>query len=344
MRKILVVDFGGIGDLVLAIPFLRGLKGAFPAAEIFLLCAARAGGILKGSPYVDKLFLSPLTPIALFKTGLKLRQMVFDLAINLMPMSTLGAAIKMFFFFFLINARQWVGRDSEGRGFFYDIRVSEPEMQREDEVALYGRIFKAITGGELDGRLEFHITEEGRREAEALLARERRFPQYPLVLVNPGSDWPSRRWPIDRYAEVVVRLGTLFTEVEFGVIGSENERSLGEFIKEKVGNRAFILSGKTSLDVLPAVIEKATLLLTNDSGPGHLAKAIGTPVVILVGPSHPAYLGTKDRAVVIHHPISCSPCLRFSCDKMACWEEISVDEVVEAIKGLLQRVLDERDR
>ena len=84
-KKIIVVDFGGIGDLVLAIPFLRGLKTIFPSSAVSILCAERTGMILKEQPYIDRLFLSPMTLLGFFKTGLQLRKKSFDMAINLMP-------------------------------------------------------------------------------------------------------------------------------------------------------------------------------------------------------------------------------------------------------------------
>jgi ADP-heptose:LPS heptosyltransferase len=337
--KIIVIDFGGIGDLVLSIPFLRGLKTAFPSSKVSMLCAERAGMILKGQPYIDKLFLAPITILGLLKTGLQLRKKRFDMAINLMPETSYFSAIKMYLLFLLINAQQWVGRNTEGRGFFYHIKVSEEEMQRENEVIFYGKILKAISDGTFDERLEFHISQANREKAGDLLSKERSFHKYPLVVINPGSDWPAKRWPIERYAEVVQRLNTSFPQVEFGVIGTQAESEMGFMIKKGVGENVFILSGKTPLAVLPAVLAKASLVLTNDSGPAHIARAVGSPVVILAGPSAPAFFSIqgKNESSVIYHPVSCAPCLRVSCDKMDCWKAISVEEVVEAISKILKK-------
>ncbi len=339
-KKIVVVDFGGVGDLVLAIPFFRGLKTIFPSSAVSVLCAERAGIILKNQPYIAKIFLSPITLRGLIKIGLQLRKKGFDIAINLMPETSFFSAIKMSLLFLLINARQWVGRNTEGRGFFYDIKVPEQKMQRENEVLMYGRILKAISDGDFDERLEYHISAANKKRAEELLSKERNFRQYPLVLINPGSDWPSRRWPIDRYADLVRRLKELFSNVEFGIIGTQGERELAYFIKEKCGERVFILSGKTTLEILPAVMEKASLLITNDTGPAHLARAVGAPIVILAGPSAPGYLFIKGRekSVLMQHLVSCSPCLKLSCDKMDCWNVLSVDEVLSATSEILRKV------
>jgi ADP-heptose:LPS heptosyltransferase len=339
-KKIIVVDFGGVGDLVLSIPFFRGLKKAFPSLTLSLLCAERSGIILKEQPYIDRLFLSSLKFRGLLATGLRLRKKRFDMAINLMPETSYLSAIKMYLLFLLINARQWVGRDTEGRGFFYHIKIPEKQMQMENEVVFYGKILKTISDKDYNEQLEFHISQENRKRGEELLAKERNFQRDPLVLINPGSDWPAKRWPVERYAEVVKKLIELFPTVEFGVIGTQDERELAQFIKKNVGDRVFILSGKTPLELLPTILEKASLMLTNDSGPAHIARAVGAPAVILAGPSAPAFFTIQGRneTRVIYHPVSCAPCLRVSCNKMDCWKTISVQEVVEVTSQFLERI------
>jgi ADP-heptose:LPS heptosyltransferase len=339
-KKIIVVDFGGVGDLVLAIPFFRGLKRAFPSSGVSVLCAKRAGGILNEQPYIKRLFLAPITLFGLLKVSLQLRKKRFDMAINLMPETSYFSAIKMYLLFLLINARQWVGRNTEGRGFFYHIKIPEQEMQMENEVMFYGKIFRAISDKDFNEQLEFYISQRSRKMAGELLKKERNFQNDPLVLINPGSDWPAKRWFIERYAEVVKRLHDLFLHVEFGVIGTQGETELAHFIKGNIGDRVFILSGKTPLEFLPAVMDKASLVITNDSGPAHIARAVGTPVVILAGPSAPAFFSIQGRneTRVIYHPVSCAPCLRVSCDKLDCWKAISVQEVVEVTSQFLERI------
>jgi len=342
-KKIIVVDFGGVGDLILAIPFLRGLERAFPSSAVSVLCAERAGMILKKQPYIAKIFLSPITLFGLLKMGLRLRKKRFDMAINLMPETSYFSAIKMYLLFFLINAKKWVGRNTEGRGFFYHIKVPEQKMQIENEVLLYGRILKTISNGNFDERLELHCSRENRRRAGKLLSKVRNFQGDSLVLINPGADWPAKRWPIERYAELVKRLQASFPSVEFGVIGTAGESVLADFLKVAVGEKVFILSGKTPLELLPAVMEKASLVITNDSGPAHIARAVGTPVVILAGPSAPAFFTIQGRneSLVIYHPVSCAPCLKVSCDTMDCWQAISVQEVLEITSKILERKMNE---
>jgi ADP-heptose:LPS heptosyltransferase len=345
-KKIIVIDFGGIGDLVLAIPFLRGLKKISPSSSISVLCAERTGPILKEQSYSDRLFLSAITPFGLFKTGLQLRKKRFDMAINLMPETSYLSAIKMYFLFLLINAGKWVGRNTEGRGFFYDVKVPEEKMQMENEVLIYGRILKTISDGDFDERLEFYCSKESQKRAGELLSKERNFQKDPLVLINPGSDWPAKRWPIDRYAELVERLARFFPHIEFGIIGTQGERELAHFIKERCGERVFILTGKTPIEVLPAIMERACLVITNDSGPAHVARAVGVPVAILAGPSASGYLTINGRggSILMRHPVSCSPCLKVSCERMDCWNVLTVDEVTEVTSKMLKNIIAAKNR
>ena len=173
------------------------------------------------------------------------------------------------------------------------------------------------------------------------LTAERNFKKDHLVLINPGSDWLSRRWPVARYAELMKRLLASFASVEFGVVGTPVEMNLAHFLKDEIGDRVFILSGKTPLEILPAVMEKACMVITNDSGPAHIARAVGTPVVILAGPSAPAFLTVQGRnkSVVIQHLVSCSPCLKVSCDRMDCLNMLSVDEVLVVAAKMLRNTI-----
>ena len=341
-KKIIVVAFGGVGDLVLSIPFLRGLKRVFPSSMVSVLCAERTGMILKEQSYIDRLFLSAITPFGLFKIGLQLRKKRFDMAINLMPETSYFSALKMYLLFLVINAGKWVGRNTEGRGFFYDVKVSEYKMQLENEVLIYGRILKTISDGDFDERLEFYCSKESRKRAGELLSKVRNFQKDPLVLINPGSDWPAKRWPIGRYAELVERLAKSFPHIEFGIIGTQGEGELARFIKERCGEQVCILTGKTLIEVLPAVMEKACLVITNDSGPAHVARAVGVPVAILAGPSAPGYLTIKGRgeSILMQHLVSCSPCLKVSCDTMDCWKVLSVDEVLAKTSKMLRNVIE----
>ena len=342
-KNILVVDLGGIGDLILSIPFLRGIKKSFPDCSVSVLCAKRAGDLLLSQPYIDKIYPTDMSPMNLLHTSFQMRKNRFDLAVNLMPETSLYAATKMCILFFLINAREWAGRNTEGRGFFYTIKILENKMQEENEVVLYGRLLRAIGGNNYDETLEFRIPQGLKLEAKKLLKNEAKNEHIPLskplIAVNPGSDWTSKRWPIERYGELLQRLHLKYPLAQFIILGTQKEINLASYLKNSVGKNIYILSGKTNLSMLPALLQHTDLLITNDSGPSHIARAIGIPVVTLVGPGLPGYAKVRGRSesIVLQHPVACYPCLKRVCDDLRCWKSISVDEVFEKVTMLLQR-------
>lgn len=257
-----------------------------------------------------------------------------------MPATSILASIKMYILFTLINARLWAGRNTEGRGFFYDIKVEEKEMQVENEVVMYGRLLNSVGGSAFDECLEYHIPDEQIVAAEAIFKNENiSLNGRPLIAVNPGSDWLSKRWHIDRYADLIQKLKSKFPAANFLVIGTKEEVALAEKLREHVGDSVYILSGKTTVEQLPSVLRKADILITNDSGPSHIGRAIGIPVITLIGPGHPAYTMIKgeNESVIIRHQVPCSPCIKKVCEDMQCWKAITVEEVLEKAISLIER-------
>lgn len=340
LKSILIINFGGVGDLVLSIPFLRGLKESFEGCHVFLLCAARTGDILKKQPYIDDICMVEMSVTGLMRTCLKLRKKRFDIAINLMPHTSFFASIKIQLLLLLINAKLWAGRNTEGRGFFYDIKIDEKVMQAESEILTYKKLLFAIGGSSFDGMLKYYVPSDIFGKARTMIEDECGTIRYPLIAVNPGSDWPSKRWPIEEYADLLCRLTNKVPSAKFVIIGTKSEMMLADFLKKKVGEAVCILSGKTTLEMLPAIIKNTDLLITNDSGPSHIARAVGIPVVTLSGPSPPAFLNNKSKAesVVINHSVECSPCLKKVCDDMICWNAISVEEVFEKTISVIERI------
>lgn len=338
-KSILVVNFGGVGDLVISIPFLRGLKESFEGCRVSLLCVARNGDILRRQPYIDDFYMTEMSVTEMMRTCLKLRKKRFDIAINLMPHTSFFAAIKVQLLLLLINAKLCAGRNTEGRGFFYDIKIEEKGMQAENEILICKKLFFAIGGSSFDDMLKYCVPSDISKKARTLIEDECGTIKYPLIAVNPGADWPSKRWHIEKYADLLCRLTNKVPSARFIIIGTKKEIMLANDLKQRVGDAVCIFSGKTNLEMLPAVIKNVDLLITNDSGPSHIARAVGTPVVTLSGPSYSAFLTYKvsSESIVINHPVPCSPCLKKTCDDMICWNAISVEEVFEKTISIIER-------
>jgi ADP-heptose:LPS heptosyltransferase len=162
--------------------------------------------------------------------------------------------------------------------------------------------------------------------------------------VNTGPAFPERRWRAEYFAQVVRRIHVP-VGASFSFIGTVSERSYVENVIERTGLRECCrnLAGMLSVPQLGALLERSSLVISNDSGPAHIAAALGVPVIAMYGPESPEFyglIGTHTRA--IYHRTECSPCMNvydaktFACPFNArCMEQIGVDEIVAASRQLL---------
>jgi ADP-heptose:LPS heptosyltransferase len=169
-----------------------------------------------------------------------------------------------------------------------------------------------------------------------------------VMNLNAGTTSLERRWPPDRFMKVASALKTRHSAVRFFLIGSDSEHDYVQaaFMESPSELRSCMMNcaGILSLGELIALFERSSLLLTNDSGPMHIAAAVGTPVVALFGPESPKLYGPVGNARVVYKAISCSPCMNvydaklFVCPYNArCMHEISVDEVLAEVERMMPR-------
>lgn len=156
------------------------------------------------------------------------------------------------------------------------------------------------------------------------------------LVVHPGASAASRRWPAERFADVVARVARYFDGV--AVTGGAHERALVETVCARAGKCVLPLAGALSIGELGALIEAADLLLANNSGPVHLAAALGTPVVDLYALTNPQHTPWRVPSRVLNADVPCRHCYRSVCDQPGhpCLERVSVDDVVAAVRELMR--------
>ena len=210
-----------------------------------------------------------------------------------------------------------------------------PRAQRR-EAAWREHLYVAeAAGGAVPRTPDFRIP---LTEAMRATAR-RRVPSgdAPRIALAPGAAYgPAKRWPLERFVELCRRLRNEGYQVI--VTGSNSEAPLGQTL---AGVGAIDLTGQTTLVETIAVLERANVLVTNDSGALHLARAAGTPVVALFGSSSPTWTGPEaHEGDVLKHDVPCSPCFKRECplraeEHLRCLRGISVDQVMEAVSRRL---------
>lgn len=324
-RSRVVIAPNWIGDSVMAIPLLRALRRAHPEDLLTVLARRGPAAVFRAEGSADLV----LTRSRLLTDALALRRARFDEA-WLLPNSFRAALIA-----FLAGVRERIGYATDRRSALLTHALSAPPLtchQLRDYDALLSS--RGIEPDLEAPRLALPPSAE-RRAAQALVATGIS-PDMPLILLSPGAafGW-TKRWPAERFGQLADRL----SEKGFAcavVIGPE-ETDLAARVTAAARVGLPTLGADLDPAELAATLARARLLVSNDSGPMHLAAAVGTPVVAFFGPTDPgrtAAVGSASR--ILDRYVFCSPCFLKACPYgHECMKEISVENAVSAVEQLL---------
>ncbi len=228
-----------------------------------------------------------------------------------------------------------VGYATDGRGFLLTQRAARPGEKRH-QVAYYLDLIRSVFGVVEEPTTEIVASEEERSAARRLLESESLDPHAGLLVLNPGAAFGSaKRWHEDRFAQAADQIAEEF-QLQTVVVGSASETPIADRIRSRMRHPAVALTGRTDLETLLGVLSLASLIITNDSGPMHMAAALGIPTVAVFGSTDSEVtrpVGPRTR--VVRHEVSCSPCLLRECPiDHRCMEAVTVDDVFKAAKGM----------
>lgn len=337
MQNILVCQTGGwIGDMVLLTPALRALKHAYPESRLELLLRPRVADLMETHPYVDACIVDDKTRgryRSIVRSVSQIRDKAFDVAVVLHPTSLRNALLP-----FLARVPIRVGTSVSGRGML--LTTSFKDDTTVHEVRRYLRVLQLLDVDAVSDVLEFWHTDTDRQFVERLLDREGVSPQDRLIAVNLGTTWKTKQWDVTNFAEVIRQIGYLAPETRIILTGSPTEESFTEGVSASLP--IVNLVGKTSILQLGALLERCEVCLTCDSGPMHIAAAVGTPTVALFGPTDPVrHRPYSSGHEVIEKSVSCRPCYKRTCQRTdvpyLCMKEISIGEVVNALEIKLRQ-------
>lgn len=329
-EKILLIKPSSIGDVVHTLPLWNLLRLAYPEAEISWLIAPACEGIVAGLPgirllrFERKLWgsawynLSAAANLLRFMSGLRRQQ--FDLVIDVQGLFRSG------YFTFQSRAPMRIGfaNAREFAPLFYTHRVEYGPLEQH-AVDRYLRLLGAL--GIAQHPVEFPLPiQPVHRQAAQRLAPAGRF-----AVLCPGANWLTKRWPAQRFAGLVKPLQERFGLSSI-VVGGPGD---GELAAQIPG--ASDLTGKTSLMELAALMESASLVITNDSGPMHIAAALHRPMVAIFGPTNPVRTGPYGHMdAVIRANTDCSPCYKRQCPRQhECMLYMEPARIIERVAAVL---------
>lgn len=342
VRRIAVLVLSPIGDTLFATPALRALRQTFRRATIVAVVWTSNRAILSGNPNVDVVLACEST-VDLMRLLRSPQWDDFDLAVAL---SNVGS-----WFSLLWPRVPKVGFNGRWLHRFYAYSVADYRDIHAVDYCL--NVVRAVGADTQDHRLEFPLGAGDRRFAREFLAGmgvRRGEGGPPLVALHPGGRfYPAKRWPVERFASLATRL-----QEQWGarvlVIGGKDDAPLAQAIAEQARGQVLVTAGRLGLRQSAALLEQADVFIGNDSGPLHLANAVGTPVVGLFGPTDPANFGPRTGPhQLVRHALPCSPCFRWMGGLLqyvpgwrnpgcgfACMRSITVEEVMQAAGRLLQ--------
>jgi len=345
-QRILLIKPSSLGDVVQALPVLDGLRTRYPSAHIAWLVADPFVELVEGHPALDevipfhrkrfgRLGRSPTVGLEFLRYVLSLRRRRFDLVVDLQGLFRSG------FLAWACRAgvRIGPGEGREAAWLFYTHRYPLETLESHSVRRMWGAA-ELLGFGQTPKTFRLPITDADRSAVRQLLIDARLDPDRDLAVVFPAARWETKVWPADRFAAVIDRLAA-DRGLPTVLAGSAAEADACRAVSTASRTRPPSLAGKTTLRQVASLIERAHLVVTNDSGPMHIADALSRLMAALFGPTNPVRTGPFHQpGAVVRLDLPCSPCYLKRADRcpqsMACMKDLSIDRVVEAVMTTLR--------
>ncbi len=333
----------------MCLPALKDLRECFENSEITVVARPAIAGLLGAQGGITDVIVYDHNEehqgvFGLLRLSQVIRNRAFDAAV--LFQNAFEAAVLAV----LSGIPTRIGYATDGRGWLLTQAIPPPVQPSLHHTRYYQQLVETMT----------HIS-SGNSTPTLSVPRqnqtdlEQRFPDIfsssktLLIGINPGSIYGSaKRWLPERFSELgdqlVQHIQAKFPElssVRCVLIGGKGEDVLGLAIANRMRTQPIVLSGKTTIQELLAVLQRFALLVTNDTGPMHLAQALGIPVVALFGPTNLEATGPAgEESCIIHEQVRCAPCLLRSCPiDHRCMTQISTDRVVKVVMENIERFL-----
>ena len=323
-NKILIVKPSSLGDIVHSLPFLNAIKTRFPNSPIHWVVAKGFEGLLDGHPMIDRLWVinkdtwkkikNVKGTISELKTlSQDLKKEKYDLVIDLQGLLRSGMITAA------TGARLRIGfkEAREGSRFFYTHKIEGGKDIHAVDRYLKIAAFLGCDSTDISFPFppsevpsSFHVNKD-------------------YAVIVPGARWKTKRWPEEEFGQLTARL-----PLQSVIVGSAADKYISGLIVSLSQGKALSLAGKTSLKELIGIMRDAKFVVSNDSGPMHIAAALGIPVFAIFGPTDPARTGPYGTThTIIKSDAPCAPCFRRTCDDGQCLKSVSADKVFEIIKS-----------
>ena len=327
IKKILFITLSNIGDVILTLPALDALRENYPHAKITVMVAPRPAELFENNPAVEKTVI--FDKRVKFSQNLKLlkglRKENFDLVVDLRN-SILGPLIESkyrFANFFILPKKITHMRDRH----LYKVMGHRTQMSEAK---------RSLPEGDTNNK-SLNIKPQDLEYIDKILKENHVGENDLLVVVSPGARSHIKRWSQDKFAALVDQMVGEF-KVKIILVGSKDDAAVTKYIGAHAKNHIIDLGGKTNLMQLGCLLNKAALLITNDSATLHLGSYLDIPVLAIFGPTNELKYGPWSRAsIAVKKDIYCRPCEKAQCKfgTLKCMEIIQVEDVLGDVRKIL---------
>ncbi len=364
-KNILLIRLSSLGDVVLTTPAIRAVRAHFPHAHIAMLVAKQSADVLHGNPHLNEIV--PFNRLAddkdtgeMWRVLRTLRKRKFALTIDFQGkfrtevLAYLSGAAERVGKGRLCTVRvpnaasgthateqnlallHAIGIPAEDRTLEMFLSESEREAasQRFEAADIRPQVHKNVE----NDNVVFGLRKDTSSHQPTYPNASRTTENCPIVGMFPGAGWKLREWMPERFAAIGDKLVRHFN-AHVLIFGGPREVELVNTVANLMHAPAIPFAGNLQIRQLAACLEKCSLFLTNDTGPMHIAAAVGTPTVALFGPgNHHRFQPLGVLHQTIRHDVPCSPCKQFTdkCKDNVCMQQIRVDEVWETVRARLQ--------
>ena len=328
LEKILIIGLSRIGDNVASIPAIKNLKENFPDSKIFIFLNNYLEGFWEVVGYIDRViyyrdenFIKKIKLIREYSP--------YDLVIDFTCDYTFNGAFLAYF----SNSKYKIGYNILFRGFLFDI----PLKVRKKKQHVVEQILRLIEPLKIKikGRIpKIEITNKIEKLKEKIFSELELIERNLKIGIHPGGYYPSQRWDIEKFVELCNKLFEKYDTQIILIFGKREEEFIEKMAKFLKKNPVIFYN--KSIPELIGLISGLDILICNNSGPLHIASGLGIPTVSLMGPTDPikwAPLGEKN--IVIRKDLPCSPCKKGYCKKHTCMKLITVEEVFEKVRKVI---------
>ncbi|UCB57436.1 MAG: lipopolysaccharide heptosyltransferase II [Candidatus Omnitrophota bacterium] len=335
MERILIVNLNWRGDVLFSTPFIRALREAYPESFLATLLVRRCAPIVENSPHLDE--------VIIFDEDKNHKGLMGKLRLIRLLRAKHFDTVFLLHRSFTRTLICWLSGIPERIGYYTKKRarlLTKSIMPSKDEphrIEYFLDIARSCGIKAENSGYDFFVSREDKDYIKELLHEEKLLKESDfLVVINPGGNWDLKRWPKENFSQLADRL---IKECDAKVIitGAQDDLKLAQDIKAGMKNSPLILCGRTSLGQLAALMARVNLVISNDSGPMHIALSQKANVVCLFGPTSSKITGPcgNGNYTVLQKDIGCQvPCYELNCPDNRCMKAIGVDEVFQAVEKI----------